>query len=85
MKGLIYTNRNIIKEQFKKLDPKNTGYLSLTDWSLALTKSMCMERIPWLKYKEMLVEYNQKKQMVKYETSFDNCDGLLNLNLAFLI
>ena len=39
-----------------------------------------MEKIPWLKYKEMLVEYNQKKQMVKYETSFDNCDGLLNFN-----
>jgi Ca2+-binding EF-hand superfamily protein len=35
-----------------------------------------MDKIPWLKYKDMLVEYNQKKQMVKYETSFDNFDVL---------
>ena len=48
----------------------------MRDWSIALTTAMCMDKIPWLKYKDMLVEYNQKKQMVKYETSFDNCDVL---------
>merc|ERR1711884_610641 len=37
---------------------------------------MKMDRIPWLKYKDKLVEYNSKKCLVKYETSFDNCDVL---------
>lgn len=58
------------------MDPKNTGYLSLSDWSNALTKAMNMDKIPWLKYKDKLVEFNSKKNMVKYETSFDNCDVL---------
>ncbi len=27
LKRLIYTNRNVIREEFKKLDPKNSGYI----------------------------------------------------------
>jgi serine/threonine-protein phosphatase with EF-hand domain len=76
LKRLLYANRNIIREEFKKLDPKNTGYLSLIDWSNALTNAMSMNNIPWLKYKDKIVETNSKKNMVKYETSFDNCDVL---------
>ena len=76
LKRLLYANRNIIREEFKKLDPKNTGYLSLIDWSNALTNAMSMNNIPWLKYKDKIVEINAKKNMVKYETSFDNCDVL---------
>ena len=48
-----------------------------------------MERIPWLKYREKLVEFNAKKKKVRYESSFDNCDVLytfttdhLNINDA---
>ena len=37
---------------------------------------MKMDKIPWLKYKDKLAEYNAKKCLVKYETSFDNCDVL---------
>ena len=58
------------------MDPKNTGYLSLSDWANALTRALAVEKIPWLKYKDKLVEYNPKKQMVKYESVFDNCDVL---------
>ena len=76
LKRLIYANRTPIRERFKLMDPKNTGYITLNDWSLALTKAMTMDKIPWLKYRDKLVEYNQKKGMVKYETSFDNCDVL---------
>jgi serine/threonine-protein phosphatase with EF-hand domain len=76
LKRLLYANRNVIREEFKKLDPKNTGYLSLIDWSNALSNSMAMNNIPWLKYKDKIVEFNAKKNMVKYETSFDNCDVL---------
>ncbi len=73
---MLYVNRNIIKEEFKKIDTKNTGYLSLSDWSTALNKGMHIDKIPWLKYKDKLVEYNQKKNMVKYDTCFENCDVL---------
>ena len=76
LKRLLYANRNRIRVQFKMLDIKNTGYLSLTDWSNALTKAMEMQKIPWLKYKDKLVEFDVKKNMVKYETSFENCDVL---------
>lgn len=76
LKRLVYTNHQLIRDEFKKLDPKNTGYISLSDWSNALTKALAVEKIPWLKYKDKLVEYNPKKQMVKYETVFDNCDVL---------
>lgn len=48
----------------------------MSDWSHCLTKAMNMNKIPWLKYKDKLVEYNAKKCVVKYETSFDNCDVL---------
>jgi hypothetical protein len=41
---------------------------------LALTKAMGMANIPWLKYKDKLVEYNAKKNMVRYDTCFDGCD-----------
>lgn len=76
LKRLLYANRALIREEFKKLDPKNTGYLSLTDWANALTHAMSMNNIPWLKYKDKLVECNAKRTMIKYETSFDNCDVL---------
>ncbi len=66
----------MIRDEFKRMDPKSTGYLSLSDWANALTKALAVEKIPWLKYKDKLVEYNQKKQMVKYDTVFDNCDVL---------
>ncbi len=74
LKRLLYVNRALIKEEFKKLDPKSSGYLGLSDWSLALTKAMGMDKIPWLKYRDKLVEYNQKKNMVRYDTCFDGCD-----------
>lgn len=76
LKRLLYANRAIIRDEFKKLDTRNTGQITLSDWSNALTIAMKMERIPWLKYKDKLVEYNAKKCLVKYETSFDNCDVL---------
>lgn len=76
LKRLLYANRNTIREQFKRMDPKNTGYLSLSDWSNCLTKAMGMDKIPWLKYRDKLVEFSSRKNMVKYETSFDNCDIL---------
>lgn len=76
LKRLIYTNHQLIRDEFKRMDPKSTGYLSLSEWANALTKALAVEKIPWLKYKDKLVEYNQKKQMVKYDTVFDNCDVL---------
>ncbi len=51
-------------------------FFSLSDWSNCLTKALKMDKIPWLKYKDKLVEYNSKKCLVKYETSFENCDVL---------
>lgn len=76
LKRLIFANRTNVRQHFKKLDTKNTGYLSLSDWSVALTKAMEVEKIPWLRYRDKLVEYNTKKNLVKYETTFDNCDIL---------
>jgi serine/threonine-protein phosphatase with EF-hand domain len=76
LKRLLYANRHLIREEFKRIDSKNTGYMTLSDWANALTRSMGMDKIPWLKYKDKLVEYNLKKGLVKYETSFDNCDVL---------
>lgn len=76
LKRLLYSNRTLIREEFKKIDTRNTGQISLSEWSNALTLAMEMKRIPWLKYKDKLVEYNPKKCTVKYETSFDNCDVL---------
>lgn len=76
LKRLLFTNRNEIKKEFRKMDPKNTGYLTLSDWSLALSRAMGMDKIPWVKYRDKLVQYNAKKNQVFYETSFENCDVL---------
>lgn len=85
LKRLLYANRTHIREYFKKADTKNTGFISLSDWSNALTQSMGkMEKIPWLKYKDKLVEYNPKKNLVKYETSFENCDVLYTFTTEHL-
>ena len=76
LKRLLYANRVEIMKKFNEYDKKNTGYLSLNDWSEALTKSMGIANIPWVRYKDMLVTYDEKKSLVKYETSFENCDIL---------
>lgn len=77
LKRLLYTNRTAVRDEFKRLDPKSTGFLSLSDWSSALTRAVGgIEKIPWLKYRDRLVEYNEKKNMVRYETCFENCDVL---------
>jgi hypothetical protein len=71
LKRLLYANRHLIRDEFKRMDPKNTGYLTLIEWSNALSSAMSMNNIPWLKYKDKLVESNVKKNMVKYETRYN--------------
>lgn len=85
LKRLLYANKSLIMENFKKFDSQKTGFISLSDWSNGLTQSMGkIEKIPWLKYKDKLVEYNSKKNLVKYETSFDNCDVLYTFTTEHL-
>ena len=76
LKRLLYANREVIMKTFKEVDKKHTGYLTLNEWSDALTKAMGIANIPWVRYKEKLVEYDEKKGFVKYETCFENCDVL---------
>jgi hypothetical protein len=78
LKRLLYTNRHLLREEFKLAEKtkKPTGYLSPADWAMCLNKVLTVERIPWIKYKDKLVETHPKKGGVKYETSFDNCDVL---------
>jgi serine/threonine-protein phosphatase with EF-hand domain len=76
LKRLLYANREALMKGFKGLDGKNSGYLTLGDWADTLTKTMGIANIPWVRYKDKLVEFNVKKALVKYETSFENCDVL---------
>jgi serine/threonine-protein phosphatase with EF-hand domain len=90
LKRLIYANKTVVNEKFHKLDPKKTGFITIKEWATALAESMGkIEKIPWLKYRNKLVEFDAKKNMVRYESSFDNCDVLytfttdhLNINDA---
>jgi serine/threonine-protein phosphatase with EF-hand domain len=75
LKRLLYTNRNSVREEFRKIDVSNSGYISPNEWSAALNRAIAgIEKIPWLKYRDRLVEYNEKNNMIRYETLFENCD-----------
>lgn len=76
LKRLLYANRTQLIKNFKQNDPKNTGYLTLSEWTDILNKTMSISNVPWVKYKEKLVEYDSKKGLVKYNSSFENCDVL---------
>ena len=81
LKRLLYTNRSVIRDEFfGKRDPQRTGLLGVNEWSAALSdwaSSMSMQRIPWLKYKDKLVESDPvHRGLVKYDSCFDNCDVL---------
>jgi len=74
LRRLLFVHRSSLMENFKKADPKNTGYITFVEWTRILTKTLGIERVPWLKYKDKLVEYDMTKGSVKYESSFDNFD-----------
>ena len=79
LKRLLYANSQELLKNFEEVDKKKnnnkkTSYLNLNDWSETLTKTMGIANIPWVRYKDLLITYDEKKGLVKYDTFFDNCD-----------
>ncbi len=73
LKRLLYANKAKLLHDFKAIDPKKSGYISVIDWANLLTD--IYSKIPWVKYKDKLVEISSKG-LVRYESSFENCDVL---------
>jgi serine/threonine-protein phosphatase with EF-hand domain len=83
LKRLLYANKQELLKNFKQVDTKNTGYVTLNDWSEILTKTMGIANIPWVRYKDLLVTYDEKKGLVKYETFTENCDVVHTFSTEF--
>ncbi|XP_030767098.1 serine/threonine-protein phosphatase rdgC [Sitophilus oryzae] len=77
LQAQILNNRSIIENEFAKLDPENTGLISVTQWCLTLERCTGLQ-IPWRLLKEKLVTIHPETKMVQYQTTFDIKSARLN-------
>ncbi|KAJ8956154.1 hypothetical protein NQ318_020704 [Aromia moschata] len=80
LKMQIMNNRHRIEAAFAESDPENTGYISITEWCVALEKAtgLC---IPWRMLKDKLVTIDPETNRVKYQTTFDIKSDKLNVGI----
>ncbi|XP_050299789.1 serine/threonine-protein phosphatase rdgC [Anthonomus grandis grandis] len=71
LQAQILNVRDVIEEEFSKLDPDNTGLITVTQWCITLEKCTGLQ-IPWRLLKEKLVSIDPESKMVQYQTTFDN-------------
>ncbi|VEN56607.1 unnamed protein product, partial [Callosobruchus maculatus] len=70
LKMQIMNNRDRIERAFAEADKDDTGYISVTEWCVALEKATGLQ-IPWRMLKDKLVTIDPETNKVKYQTTFD--------------
>ncbi|CAH1104062.1 unnamed protein product [Psylliodes chrysocephalus] len=76
LKMQILNNRCKLDEAFAEADPENTGYISITQWCVALENATGLQ-LPWRMLKDKLVTIDSNNK-VKYQTTFDVKNEKLN-------
>ncbi|XP_077984118.1 serine/threonine-protein phosphatase with EF-hands 2-like isoform X2 [Glandiceps talaboti] len=65
----VIANKSTLMQEFKKLDQKNTGLITVGEWAQVMATVLELE-IPWRIFKEKLVQVNSNG-LVLYETCVD--------------
>ncbi|KAJ8922782.1 hypothetical protein NQ315_007817 [Exocentrus adspersus] len=77
LKMQIMNSKRQIEDAFSAADPENTGYISITEWCVALEQATGLQ-IPWRMLKDKLVSIDPETNKVKYQTTFDIKSDKLN-------
>ncbi|KAJ8978308.1 hypothetical protein NQ317_008180 [Molorchus minor] len=77
LKMQIMNKRGKIEQAFAAADPEDTGYISITEWCVALEQATGLQ-IPWRMLKDKLVTIDSETNRVKYQTTFDIKSDKLN-------
>ncbi|XP_023013266.2 retinal degeneration C isoform X1 [Leptinotarsa decemlineata] len=77
LKMQIMNNKTKLEEAFAKADPEDTGYISITQWCVALQEATGLQ-LPWRMLKDKLVTIDPDTNLVKYQTTFDVKSEKLN-------
>ncbi|KAL3266411.1 hypothetical protein HHI36_010587 [Cryptolaemus montrouzieri] len=71
IQGQITKNQNKLEMEFQKLDPENTGFITIGDWCKTMESSTGLE-LPWRMLRNKLVTTDADTQLVAYRSTFDN-------------
>ncbi|XP_057659021.1 serine/threonine-protein phosphatase rdgC isoform X1 [Diorhabda carinulata] len=77
LKMQIMNNKIRLEEAFAEADPESTGYISITQWCVALENITGLQ-LPWRMLKDKLVTVDPETNKVKYQTTFDVKNEKLN-------